>query len=171
MSAKISVRDVAAAAGVSIATVSRVLNATGYASASVRARVNEAVQRTGYQPDFSAKHLRTRRSRAVGFVVSNMGNPLLASLYSAVEMHMQMAGFNLLVTSSSPQPAKEAELLALFENRRLEGVFALPTARDDAARYPFLVFAQPLVLFDRDLDCHGDRVLLDHKEGVARAVQ
>lgn len=172
MSAKISVRDVAAAAGVSIATVSRVLNATGYASASVRARVNEAVQQTGYQPDFSARHLRTGRSRAVGFIVSNMGNPLLASLYSAVEMQMQVAGFNLLVTSSYQQPAKEAELLTLFENRRLEGVFALPAARDEpAGRSPFADCPLPLVLFDRDHDCDGDRVLLDHRDGVARAVQ
>lgn len=172
MSERISVRHVAAAAGVSIATVSRVLNATGYASAGVRARVDAAVQRTGYQPDFSAKHLRTGRSRAVGFIVSNMGNPLLASLYSAVEVHMQAAGFNLLVTSSYQQPAKEAELLALFENRRLEGVFALPAAQGEVeGRSAFQECQLPLVLFDRDGGGDGDRVLLDHRDGVTRAVQ
>ena len=84
-----SVRDVAEAAGASVASVSRVLNGKGYASEDLRRRVTAAVEQTGYVPDFAARHLRTGRSKAIGFMVSSLGNPFLAAIFAAVEDRMQ----------------------------------------------------------------------------------
>jgi LacI family transcriptional regulator len=167
----VSLRDVAAASGTSIASVSRVLNNSGYVSADVRHRVERAVHSTGYVPNFNARHLKTGRSKAVGFMVSNMANPFLSAFFAAVERRMQLAGFSLLVASTYDQPEREAELLTLFENRRLEGIFASPS-REDVAR-DHSAYARcklPLVIFDREIDFDGDVVFQDHRHGVAQAV-
>jgi LacI family transcriptional regulator len=172
MGESVSVRDVAAAAGVSVASVSRVLNNSGYASAEVRERVERAVKTTGYMPNFNAKHLRTGRSKAVGFMVSNMANPFLSAFFAAVEIRMQAAGFALLVASTYDQPDREAELLTLFESRRLEGVIASPSVEGmQRSRNAFARCKLPLVIFDREIDCDGDVVYQDHRAGVRNAVQ
>lgn len=167
----VSLRDVAAASGSSIASVSRVLNNSGYVSAEVRHRVERAVQSTGYVPNFNARHLKTGRSKAVGFMVSNMANPFLSTFFAAVERRMQLAGFSLLVASTYDQPEREAELLTLFENRRLEGIFASPSREDVAReRSAYARCKLPLVIIDRVIDFDGDVVFQDHRHGVAQAV-
>ena len=171
MSKPPSVRDVAAAAGVSIASVSRVLNRSGYVSEQARSRVEQAVRDTGYAPNFSAKHLRTGRSKAVGLMVSNMANPFLATFFAATERCLQDAGFSLLVSSTYDDPNREQELLTLFESRRLEGVIAFPAQEGvPRARNPFALCKLPLVVVDREVDCHGDAVFQDHRTGVRLAV-
>ena len=172
MGKKVSVRDVAAAAGSSIASVSRALNNTGYVSADLRRRVEHAVQATGYAPSFAARHRRTGRSRAVGFMVSSIANPFLASLFAEVERRMQFAGYALLVASSYDQPAREQELVALFESRQLEGIIASPGVETlPRASNPFAQTALPLVIIDRDIECDGDVVYIDHRTGVRQAVE
>ena len=167
----VSVRDVAAAAGVSIASVSRVLNASGYVSLELRSRVENAVKATGYLPNFNARHLRTGRSKAVGFIVSNMANPFISAFFAAVELRMQVAGYSLLVASTYDRPEKEIELLTLFENRRLEGIIASPSVEGrPRSREPFARCKLPLVIVDRDVECDGDAVLLDHRQAVRQAV-
>ncbi len=167
----VSLRDVAALAGTSIASVSRVLNRSGYASADVQRRVAQAVQDTGYVPDFNARHLKTARSMAVGFLVSNMANPFLSAFFAAVERRMQAAGFSVLVASTYDQPSREEHLLALFENRRLEGIFVSPSREGLArGRSAFARCRLPLVVLDREIDFDGDVVCQGHREGVARAV-
>ena len=172
MGKKVSVRDVAAAAGSSIASVSRALNNTGYVSADLRRRVEHAVQATGYAPSFAARHRRTGRSRAVGFMVSSIANPFLASLFAEVERRMQFAGYALLVASSYDQPAREQELVALFESRQLEGIIASPGVETlPRASNPFAQTALPLVIIDREIECDGDVVYIDHRTGVRQAVE
>jgi LacI family transcriptional regulator len=168
---RVSVRDVAVAAGVSIASVSRVLNESGYASPALRERVARAVEQTGYAPNFAARHLRTGRSHAVGFMMSNLANPFLSKLVAEVERHMQAAGFSLLVASTYDTQAKEEELLALFESRQLEGIFAAPSLENLPPKInPFARCKLPLVIIDRDIDFQADAVYQNHRSAVAEAV-
>ncbi len=167
-----SVRDVAAAAGASIASVSRVLNGSGYASADLRDRVARAVESTGYTPNFSAKHLRTGRSKAVGLMMSNLGNPFLSTFVGEVERHMQAAGFSLLVASAYDMPSREEELLTLFESRQLEGIIASPSLENVPRKQnPFARCKLPLIIIDRDIDCDADFICQDHRTGVRQAVE
>ncbi|GAA5233296.1 LacI family DNA-binding transcriptional regulator [Verticiella sediminum] len=168
---KVSVRDVAQAAGVSIASVSRVLNGVGYASDDLRRRIALAVEQTGYVPDFTARHLRTGRSKAIGFMVSSLANPFLAAFFAAVETHMQAAGFSLLVAGTNDNPDKEAELVSLFENRRLEGIIASPGTEDlPRERNPFARCRLPLFIVDREVDWEADVLFQDHRSGVSQAI-
>ncbi|SFP17448.1 transcriptional regulator, LacI family [Variovorax sp. PDC80] len=167
----VSLRDVARAAETSVATVSRVLNHSGYVSAEVRKRVEKAAQGIGYVPNFSARHLKTGRSKAIGFMVSNMANPFLSAFFAAVEARLQSEGFSVLVGSTFDQPQREAQLLHLFENRRLEGVFVSPSREDlPAAQDAFARCKLPLVVLDRETGFEADAVCQDHRQGVATAV-
>ncbi|WP_326538596.1 LacI family DNA-binding transcriptional regulator [Pseudorhodoferax sp.] len=170
MTQRISVREVAAAAGVSIGTVSRVLNSSGYASEEVRQRVREAAAQLGYQPDFTARHLRGGRSRTIGYLLPNIANPFLAIHLSEVERLAQAAGYSLLV-GSSERPERDKELVAFFENRRLEGIIASPSNEyADPATSPFATTALPCVVVDRDLGEGFDSVLIDHHAGIRRVM-
>ena len=113
MSGRISVRDVAAAAGVSIGSVSRVLNDSGYSSQDLRKRVLSAVDALGYEPDFTARHLRTGRSKAIGYMLPNFANPVPAAHLSEVERLTREAGYSLLV-GTSDKPVRDRELVAFY---------------------------------------------------------
>ncbi|WP_395346298.1 LacI family DNA-binding transcriptional regulator [Variovorax sp. UC122_21] len=170
MRQRISVRDVAHAAGVAIGSVSRVLNDSGYASPELRRRVLEAVAKLGYEPDFTARHLRTGRSKTIGYLLPNIANPSLAAHLSEVERLTQAAGYSLLVGSSERQ-TRDRELVAFFENRRLEGIIASPTFEyPDPEDCPFAQSKLPVVICDRDMGAAFDSVLIDHLRGMRRAV-
>lgn len=171
MTKRISVRDVAAAAGVSVGSVSRVLNASGYASQELKQRVQRAAEELGYEPDFTARHLRTGRSRTIGYLLPNIANPFLATHLSEVERLTQEAGYSLLI-GSSERPARDRELVAFFENRRLEGIIASPSFEyPDPQDCPFSNTALPTVIVDRDLGPGFDSVLMDHYNGLRQAME
>lgn len=170
MTDRISVRDVAAAAGASVASVSRVLNDSGYASQDLRQRVLAAADKLGYEPDFTARHLRTGRSKTIGYLLPNIANPFLAALLSEVERLTQVAGYSLLVGSSERQ-ARDRELVAFFENRRLEGIIASPSHEyPDPKTCPFACSKLPSVIVDRDMGGDFDTVQIDHYQGLRQAM-
>ncbi|KAK53443.1 LacI family DNA-binding transcriptional regulator [Bordetella bronchiseptica] len=170
MTKRVSVREVAHAAGVAISTVSRVLNGSGYASPDVRLRVQQAVARLGYEPDYTARHLRTGHSRTIGCLLPSIANPFVAQLLSEVERLAQAAGYSLLV-GSSEQRSRDKELVAFFENRRLEGIIALPAHEyDPVAASPFAATKLPTVIMDRDMGPGFDAVLIDHEPGMRQVM-
>lgn len=170
MTKRVSVREVAHAAGVAISTVSRVLNGSGYASPDVRLRVQQAVARLGYEPDYTARHLRTGHSRTIGCLLPSIANPFVAQLLSEVERLAQAAGYSLLV-GSSEQRSRDKELVAFFENRRLEGIIALPAHEyDPVAASPFASTKLPTVIMDRDMGPDFDAVLIDHDSGMRQVM-
>jgi len=167
----VSLHQVASAAGTSTATVSRVLNNSGYVSAELRRRVESAVEAVGYVPNFNARHLKTGRSGAIGLMVSNLANPFLSNFFAAVERHMQLAGYSLLVASTYDQRERESRLLTLFENRRLEGVIASPSQEGlPRDRCVFAKSKLPMVIFDREMCFESDVVFQGHRQGVSQAV-
>lgn len=168
---RISVREVAAAAGVSISTVSRVLNGSGYSGQDVRQRVQQAVARLGYEPDYTARHLRTGRSRTIGYLLPSIANPFAALHLSEVERLAQVAGYSLLV-GSSERPSRDKELVAFFENRRLEGIVAAPAHEyADPQASPFGTTTLPTVIIDREMGPAFDSVLIDHVQGMRQVMQ
>jgi LacI family transcriptional regulator len=170
MSNRVSVRDVAAEAGVAIGTVSRVLNQSGYASRAVRQRVLDAVERLGYEPDFTARHMRTGHSKTIGYLLPNIANPFLAAHLSEVERLTQAAGYSLLV-GSSERESRDRELLAFLKNRRLEAIIASPSSEyPDVKTCPFTECGLPVVIVDRTMGSAFDSVLIDHRNGLLQAM-
>jgi DNA-binding LacI/PurR family transcriptional regulator len=95
-----SIREVAQRAGVATSTVSRAVNQHVDVSPGMRERVNVAVRELGYRPDILARGLRTRRTMSVGFTVSDISNPVLASAVTGADRRPRQAGYSLLLTNS-----------------------------------------------------------------------
>jgi len=95
----VTIRDVAQAAGVSLSSVSRALNGGKHVSARIARDVTAAADRLGYQPDFMARSLRTRSTGMVGCLVSDVANPLNASIVQAAEARLREAGYLLVVAA------------------------------------------------------------------------
>jgi LacI family fructose operon transcriptional repressor len=163
-----SIKDVAEAAGVSTATVSRVLSNGLHVRPEVRERVKAAVERLDYRPNLVARSLRSQQSTTIGLIVSDIRNPFFTSLSRAVEDTMYEQGFSVLLCNTDEQPEKEAIYLNLMRDTSIAGVIISPTRRTVASftdsNNPF-----PVVVVDRSIpNVDVDAVLLDNVDAAYR---
>jgi LacI family transcriptional regulator, fructose operon transcriptional repressor len=165
----VGVKDVARVAGVAPATVSRALG-KGPVSAELRARVEEAVRKTGYRPNLSARRLRSQTSGTLGLIVADIRNPFFTALARAVEDAAYAAGMRVLLCNTSEDPEREAMYLRLMEEERVAGIVLAPTAKghETLRRSRFLT---PVVLVDRPGPAGlYDSVVLDNRRAGAALV-
>jgi len=161
----VRIKDVAAAAGVSVATVSRAL-AGGPVSEALRRRVDAAVAASGYRPNLSARRLRSQQAQTVGLIVSDIRNPFFTSVSRAVEDAAYAAGLRVILCNSDEDPDKEAMYLRLMEEERVTGVILSPT-RGIAEAKQAVDLAYPVVLIDRaGPACGVDAVVLDNRQAA-----
>lgn len=167
-----TLHDVAREAGVSISTVSRVLNDKPFVSTAVRDRVQLASEALGYRPDVAARSMRTGMSGAVGLVVSDISNPLLAAVARATDLALSPFGYALMIANSANDPDREAELIAAFRQRRLDGLIIAAANEQSAGLNDRIASFQAAVLLDRDVPgSRVDAVLSDHASGIAEAIE
>ena len=123
---EVSMRDVALHAGVSVATVSRVLNASPTVRPEARDRVNAAIAELGYRPNRLARNLRRQTAEMIGIVVSDIENPHFTAMVRAVEDAAFGQGYRLLLCNSDEQPAKQRAYLEMLAGERVSGVILSP---------------------------------------------
>ncbi|NRF71533.1 substrate-binding domain-containing protein [Aquincola sp. S2] len=169
---RVSVRDVAEAAGVTIGSVSRVLNGGRYVSDELRAKVLAAAQRLQYQPHAGARSLRLGRTQTIGCMVSEIQNPLYAAFVAAVEAQLDPHGYTLLLANSHHSRQREVQILEMFQRRGMDGAVVTTSFNwHDEPANPFAASTLPLVMMDRDLALPCDQVHMGHREGIAQAVR
>ena len=122
-----NLRDVAAAARTSVATVSRVLNDSGYYSEKMRARVQRAAERLNYQPNLRAKSLRQRRSNTVGLLIPNLLNQYYTALADDISQLLYRHGYQLLLSSSRDDPEIEQATFLQLVGHDVDGLIWVPT--------------------------------------------
>ncbi|AXG82034.1 LacI family DNA-binding transcriptional regulator [Streptomyces paludis] len=122
----VGIKDVARAAGVSVGTVSNVINRPDTVTAETRARVLSAIDRLGYIRSESARQLRAGRSRIMGLLVLDMGNPFFVDVARGAEQVARDAGLGVMVCNSAENAEEEAKYLALFAEQRVRGVLLTP---------------------------------------------
>ncbi|WP_062462316.1 LacI family DNA-binding transcriptional regulator [Demequina soli] len=148
MGRKVGVREVAERAGVSMGTVSNVVNGLSTVSPENVARVQRAIGELGFVPNSHARQLRGGRSDTIGMLVLNVGNPFFADVAHVVQELAQPEGSPLVIASSDQDPELEARLLTMFEESRARGLIVAPVH----GVTPGLVAAQrrgmPIVLLD-----------------------
>lgn len=166
----IGIKDVAKAAGVSAATVSRVLS-NGPVSADLREKVEKAVRATGYRPNLSARRLRSQHSRTIGLIVSDIRNPFFTALSRAVEDAAYQAEMRVILCNTDENPAREAMYLRLMQEERITGLIYAPT-RAGSERLPGMAFDFPVVLVDRagPPGTH-DSVVIDNQEASRQLIE
>jgi LacI family transcriptional regulator len=144
-----SIRDVASRAGVSVGTVSNVLNRPEQVGEATRDRVLTAIDELGFVRNESARHLRAGSSRTVGLVVLDIANPFFTDVARGVEDVVNAAGLALILCNSDDRPDKEAAHLAVLAQQRVQGVLITPTAELSPHLAALRARGIPVVLLDR----------------------
>jgi LacI family transcriptional regulator len=141
-------RDIARLAGVSQATVSRVLRGSENVSPATRARVQSVLDATGYQPDAAATAMRTRRTGTVGVVVERITNPFYPELLTALGAELERRGLRMILWDSARGPGERAAVEAI-EQRRVDGIIFTTATGESTALQKAVERGSPLVLVNR----------------------
>ena len=145
----VGVRDVAAEAGVSIGTVSNVINNPEIVGESTRRRVEKAMDDLGFVGSRAAGQLRSRRSRLIGVVVPDVGNPYWASVLRGVETVADSRNLGLVVGSTRQDPDRQKQLLRAFRGQGVDGLIIAPIAAAEADWRPFELSQYGVVTLER----------------------
>ncbi|HEX7949972.1 MAG TPA: LacI family DNA-binding transcriptional regulator [Candidatus Limnocylindrales bacterium] len=151
-----TIRDVARLAGVSTMTVSRVVNNSGYTSLATRLRVERAVQELGYVPNAVARHLRSKQTKAIALVVTDITNPFFTTIARGVEDIAGERGFAVMFCNTDESDDEEARYLRLLIERQVDGVLLVPAGSPRASIRLLRSHKVPLVVLDRRVP--GQRV-------------
>src|SRR5437870_12562681 len=127
----VGIKDVAAHAHVSVATVSNVLNRPGIVAEPTRMRVLASIEMLGFVRNESARQLRAGRSRMIGLVVLDVANPFFTDIARGVEDEASKSGLSVILCNSDDQQAKETHYLELLEEHRVQGILITPVSADD----------------------------------------
>ncbi len=167
-----SIKDVARLAGVSSATVSRVLGNKPHVRHEVRQRVFEAAEELKYRPSRVARSLRVQRSHIIGLIISDIQNPFFTSLVRAVEDIAYDSEYALFLCNSDEETEKEELYIELMIAEQVAGVIITPTSdRENPARL-LLDAGIPVVAVDRRmLDLSVDTVLVDNEAAMKSLTQ
>ncbi|MGC9522363.1 MAG: LacI family DNA-binding transcriptional regulator [Anaerolineae bacterium] len=177
---RVTMADVAREVGVSMMTVSRVINDKGDVSDVTRERVLEAVERLGYRPSGIARSLATRHTGTLGLVVPDVANPFFAEVARGVEHVAYAEGYNVFLCNTDEDPERELDVLGSLEEKRVDGI-VLCSSRLTNSDLQLVVSSHPaVVLVNRRVDgccppgsgAHGVRaVLVDDVTGGEIATQ
>ncbi|WP_420707725.1 LacI family DNA-binding transcriptional regulator [Streptomyces sp. NRRL F-5135] len=166
------IKDVAGAAGVSVGTVSNVINRPETVTEETRRRVLTAIDRLGYVRSESARQLRAGRSRILAMLVLDMANPFFVAVASGAERSARAAGLGVMLCNSAESPAEEAAYLTMFSEQQVRGVLVTPADLSGGNLDAFRRHGIPFVLVDRIVpSAHGCSVSVDDVAGGALAVR
>lgn len=171
MNAKVTIREVAKLAGVSLGTVSRVINEAASVRPATRLAVQQAMQQLGYVPNTSAQAMRTGATRTVGIIVRDLSVTTLAELAQTTQEVLEPAGYTVVIACSYDNYQRELELLATFAQRRVDGVIMTTCAENDTRLQETRDrLSIPIVYFDRVVENAAATVVLDHRSSTRTAV-
>jgi LacI family transcriptional regulator len=163
---------VAERAGVGLATASRALN-DGSISEALRQRVMAAAKDLGYHPHRLALGLRTGATKTVGFLVSDVANPVLGLTAQGAVSYLDAAGYTMMLAVSDGYVERERALIRMMYERRADGLIL--SCSDETDPRLAAVVSQldiPVVLLDRELPVpYVHRLLVNHRQGVIQAVE
>lgn len=168
----ITVDDIAAKAGVSPSSVSRVLTGRGYASESTRRRVLEAAGELGYTPNRIAQSLRSKQTRTLGLIIADVENYFYSQIAKGVESVAKEAGYHVVLCNTNDDPSDERYYLDLLAGQRVDGLIITPTACNRGKLEDLIKRGMPIVQIDRRIEkLLGDAVLVDNAKGAFHAVK
>lgn len=163
--------DVARRAGVSVATVSHVLNQTRPVRPDTRAAVLGAIDELGYTHNTLARSLVTSRTRSIGLAVSAISNPYFTEILQGVEAGALEAGYSLLIADPHDDPAHERKVVQLLHERQVDGMIVAPSA-DPAEMVGYLTRRSvPTVFLDRLVGDAYDQVCAENTAPVRQLVE
>ena len=174
MTAPVTMRQIAERAGVSIGTVSHVINETAIVRPKLRERVLEAIRSMGYQPSALAQGLRKNRTNMLGMVIPDITNPFFPGVVRGVEDVAFKRSFRVILCNADNDPSKEESYVRELRSYHIAGLLIIPAAGADIARHlrTYATASVPVVCIDRVPDgWKGDAVLVANAEGAYLATR
>ena len=164
---RLRIREVAERAGVSPATVSRVLNGSTTVGESKREDVLAAVNELGYRPNRTASNLRRQKAQMIGVVISDIENPHFTQMVRAVEDAAYRRGYRVVLCNTDEDPAKQRDYLGVLAAERIAGAIISPTEADAPEISELIDQGTSVVAYDRAVaDRRADAVLSANIEGA-----
>ena len=166
MSNRVTISDVAREAGVSLMTVSRVVNNKEDVSASTRRHVLAVIEELGYRPSSIARGLVTQRTSTLGVVVPDIDNPFFSSLVRGAEDMAYNEDYSVLLCNTNEEPERELAVLQSLEEKQIDGLLLCSSRLGDGELYKVIDRFPAVVLASRNLDgaCVG-AALIDEQAG------
>ncbi|HZF33669.1 MAG TPA: LacI family DNA-binding transcriptional regulator [Candidatus Angelobacter sp.] len=156
--------DVARRAGVSVSTVSHVVNRTRTVSPGTARLVEQAIAATGYAPNSIAQSLARSATNSVGIAISAISNPYFSDIICAIETECSRLGLMVFLSDTQEDPAQELRVVQAFHQRRVDGIILAPSADPEQKAINYLErIGVPCVLVDRLPPSRFDRVGVQNK--------
>ncbi len=169
---RLRIREVAERAGVSPATVSRVLNGSATVTKAKRDVVLSAVDELGYRPNRTASNLRRQQAQMIGVVISDIENPHFTQMVRAVEDAAYGRGYRVLLCNTDEDPAKQRDYLGVLAAERVAGAIISPTDADAPEISELVDHGTCVVAYDRAVnDRRADAVLSANADGACMGAQ
>lgn len=172
MEKKLNIEEVAAYAGVSTATVSRVINNYPFVKEETRRKVLQVIRETNYQVNAVARNLRRRRTHSIGVIISNVLSSFYSIIAKAVEDIAIQNKFSTVLCNGGDNPQKELDYLKVLHENRVDGVILSPTGKNRDYLDFLIISGIPVTVVDRTVEgLQCDTVMIDNREASCEAVR
>jgi len=157
------IRDIAKMAGVSKATVSRVLNESEAVAEDTRKKILAIIEEVGYLPNYLARSLKVKNTKTIGVVVPDIGNPFYFEVIRGIEKLLDKKGFSIMLCNSDYIEKKELRYISLLASKKVDGIIFAPSSEDSKSLKNLLSWDIPFVIFDLpQINFNNNAVLIDH---------
>ena len=169
---KATIREVAKKAGVSPATVSRVISQSGYVSETTRNKVLMTIRELDYRPNIIARSMVTKATHTIGLVVTDITNPFFAQLSRGIEEITWNNGYTLILANTDEDLSREQAIVQALQEKQVDGLILVPASSNNAPHlFELIKQGIPIVLVDREVvGLPVDKVMVDNEEGAYTAV-
>ncbi len=172
----VTIKDIAKAAGVSLATVSRVLNRSGYVKETTREKVHKAIKQLNYTPSAIARSLSTNKTNTIGVIIPEINNPFFGEVIKGITQIADAHQLNIILCDTDESKEKELKALKLLSEQRIEGILMTPTYGDACYSSEFLNTLEnlgiPIILMDGHIKyANFSGVFIDHIKGACDGVE
>lgn len=166
-----TISDVAKLAGVSVSTVSRVINNKKYVKEEKRAAVIAAMKELDYQPSSIAIQLRGQRSKILGVIVPRITNPFFSYLVDAIQKQAYNRNYQIMIFQSNESAEKETVFLELMQQKRIDGIILCAVENDEKTIASYSKYGPIVLCNERFENGKLPTVSLDHEEGAYMGVK
>lgn len=167
---KPTIYDVAEKAGVSISTVSKVLNNTGSLADKTRKKVKETMEELNYQPSVVASV--KKRIQTIGLLIPNIANPFMAEVARSIENHVKRHGYSLMICSTDNDLKNEVEYISILKQKYTDGIIVATGLKKEKAIKELIKTDLPIALLSRDVpSLAADTVMVDDYLGGYEATR
>ncbi len=172
----ITISDIAEKAGVSLATVSRVLNDSGYVKEETRIRVQKVIRELNYTPSAIARSLSKNKTNTIGVIVPDIVNPFFGEVIKGITEVAEKSGLNIILCNTDESKEKELRALKILTEQRIQGIIIAPTSAEDEFNSEYLKTLEnmgiPIVLVDGNVKYTTfNGVFVDNIKGAYEATE